>query len=626
MLCFSAGVVAAQPPLDQRGIDSLVQLYETTGDDWQKQAQLGLELSRQFFRREEYELATKICRELLTLAAQHEIDSLAGKAYGNLMNIDAWTEEKNYELYADSAIYFLQRANRPLLLAKVYSNASYTLARRGRCERGIAYMETADSLYGDAQLPVSSLVKQRMRYCGVLQQCSMHERIPALAKEYIPLLQQEKDYDGLRLLYDFCFNSHGELGEIDSAEIYIKKCEAILPKINRVQGHYVFYVNAARAYMVAERFQQAYEMLQIAKSLYSPGRQDAALHYNLGQAALGTKRFRESARSFEIALNYFKSIDYAENISVTHQQLAEAYAELGDFQTAYAHWKAGDKLRDSLATAQHTERIEELTVQYETERVERELAVSELSLQQQITRNRWLLIVVAAGVFATLIIYAFLRARRRRKQLEYDKRQAELRYNLLRAQMNPHFIFNSLNSIQSFFSNQRFSQGNEFLGAFSQLVRKVLEQTGQKAISLTEELETLQLYLDLEKLRLGSVLNFAIHLDSSLESDLIRVPPLILQPFVENAIWHGIAPKSGTGKIDIFIEYNQQQDALHAIIEDDGVGIQVGKVNSENHRSRGVAITRERLGIGGKIDIRNRGEVHPGHHGVRTELIIPLWD
>ena len=159
------------------------------------------------------------------------------------------------------------------------------------------------------------------------------------------------------------------------------------------------------------------------------------------------------------------------------------------------------------------------------------------------------------------------------------------------------------------------------------MVRKVLEQTGQKAITLSEELETLHLYLELEKLRLGNLLSFNIHLDESVESDLIRVPPLIFQPFVENAIWHGIAPKNEPGRIDIFINYHANQDALYAIVEDDGLGIQPVPYNSSSsHRSRGVEITRERLGNEGKIAIQNLNDLEPHRTGVRTELVIPLWD
>ncbi|MEL6356344.1 MAG: histidine kinase, partial [Bacteroidota bacterium] len=178
-----------------------------------------------------------------------------------------------------------------------------------------------------------------------------------------------------------------------------------------------------------------------------------------------------------------------------------------------------------------------------------------------------------------------------------------------------------------FFSNQRCERGNEFLGAFSQLVRQVLEQTGQKAISLTEELATLALYLQLEKLRLGNQLAFKVHLDPVVEGDLIRVPPLIFQPFVENAIWHGIAPKEAPGKIDIHIAYHAEQDALIAVIEDDGLGMRPNNTTMSNgHRSRGVEITRERLGIGGKIEIKNLNDFEPHRTGVRTELVIPLWD
>jgi sensor histidine kinase YesM len=161
---------------------------------------------------------------------------------------------------------------------------------------------------------------------------------------------------------------------------------------------------------------------------------------------------------------------------------------------------------------------------------------------------------------------------------------------------------------------------------FSQLVRRILEQTGQASISLHEELETLRIYLDLEQLRMGEMLSYTIHVSPEVELELLDVPPLVLQPFVENAIWHGIAPKNGAGRIDIYLDYDERLESLHCIIEDDGMGMKLGNKPDNGHRSQGVDITRRRLGKGGRIDIQNRADKEAGITGVRTELIIPLKD
>ncbi|MFK7937500.1 MAG: sensor histidine kinase [Saprospiraceae bacterium] len=186
---------------------------------------------------------------------------------------------------------------------------------------------------------------------------------------------------------------------------------------------------------------------------------------------------------------------------------------------------------------------------------------------------------------------------------------------MLRAQMNPHFVFNSLNSIQGFFANNKFRVGNEFLGKFSRLIRRVLDQSVVHEITLREELETLELYLELEKVRMNDRLHYQFHFDPNLESEFIKVPPLVLQPFVENAIWHGIAPKNDDGRIDIYLKTNATEDRLNVIVEDDGIGLKL-KTAPSDHQSRGIQITRERLGKDSLVTINNRKD----RTGVRVEI------
>ncbi|MEM9261045.1 MAG: histidine kinase, partial [Bacteroidota bacterium] len=315
------------------------------------------------------------------------------------------------------------------------------------------------------------------------------------------------------------------------------------------------------------------------------------------------------------------------------QELAEFYAHYGDTQAALGNTKLAAEyqrksreVNDSLLTVRHQARIDHLMAEYETERIKRRLVqseVSRLTAERSAARYRLIGLLLLLACLLGGAIWWYLNNRRRRRQLEYKKQQAELRYALLRAQMNPHFIFNSLNSIQSFFSNQRFNTGNDYLSIFSQLVRRILEQTAQTAIPLSEELETLELYLSLEKLRLGKLLSYDIHLIGDVAPDITYVPPLVFQPFVENAIWHGIAPRNAPGKIDIFIRYEEEQHYLHGRIEDDGIGLQAPP-KIESHRSQGVRITRERLGPGGNVNISNRFGPDRQVEGVRTELIIPL--
>lgn len=182
-------------------------------------------------------------------------------------------------------------------------------------------------------------------------------------------------------------------------------------------------------------------------------------------------------------------------------------------------------------------------------------------------------------------------------QLQQQATTNELR--ALRSQMNPHFIFNALNSIKSFTLNSDAEQANFYLTKFSKLIRQVLENSRSERISLKNELEMLTLYLDMEKLRVGDKFDYQIKVEDEVETEFVEIPPMLIQPYVENAIWHGLMHKEEKGKISINI--NQQGNSLIIKIEDNGIGRQkAAEIKSKtgtSHKSFGMKITAERLDI-----------------------------
>ena len=169
----------------------------------------------------------------------------------------------------------------------------------------------------------------------------------------------------------------------------------------------------------------------------------------------------------------------------------------------------------------------------------------------------------------------------------------------LRAQMNPHFIFNSLNSINRFILQNDRAQASEYLTKFSKLVRMILQNSQASLITLESELESLDLYLNLESLRFNYHFAYNITVPKDLDKEVLQVPPLILQPYVENAIWHGLMHKEEKGHLDIDI--SEKDDQLFLRIRDDGVGREKAKAMSSKsatkHKSMGLRITENRIAI-----------------------------
>jgi LytS/YehU family sensor histidine kinase len=187
-----------------------------------------------------------------------------------------------------------------------------------------------------------------------------------------------------------------------------------------------------------------------------------------------------------------------------------------------------------------------------------------------------------------------------RKQAELQKQTSELEIQALRSQMNPHFIFNCLNSINLFILKNETETASDYLTKFSRLIRMVLNNSKHKYVTLNEELDCLELYIQMEQLRFNHSFLYKIKCSADIDAEEMLVPPLLLQPFVENAIWHGLMNKeNGTGNLGISL---QLKDAiLECIITDNGVGRKAAKElsssSSPKHRSMGLQITKDRISL-----------------------------
>ena len=186
-----------------------------------------------------------------------------------------------------------------------------------------------------------------------------------------------------------------------------------------------------------------------------------------------------------------------------------------------------------------------------------------------------------------------------RQQTELQQYTRELEMKALKAQMNPHFIFNSLSSINWFILKNQTREASDYLTSFSRLIRMVLNNSEKQLIGLDEELKMLRLYLDMEQLRLQNSFDYKIEMMNNLDISEIYMPPMILQPFCENAIWHGLAHKPEKGLLTI--NFNLSDNMLYCNIIDNGVGRKKAEVmkNKAGHtdKSMGIQITKSRLSL-----------------------------
>jgi ligand-binding sensor domain-containing protein/putative methionine-R-sulfoxide reductase with GAF domain len=188
------------------------------------------------------------------------------------------------------------------------------------------------------------------------------------------------------------------------------------------------------------------------------------------------------------------------------------------------------------------------------------------------------------------------------KLLEVNKLFAESQLKALRAQMNPHFVFNCLNSIQECIVTKKYSEASAYLNKFAKLFRLVLHHSGKMLITINDEVEILTLYLELELMRFDQSFQYTVHIDPELESDDILMPSMILQPYVENALWHGLMHQEGERNLNIAF-YKMSDDVFSCVVEDNGIGrkksaeLKKQKIGSHGFESKGMKMIEERLDV-----------------------------
>ena len=183
--------------------------------------------------------------------------------------------------------------------------------------------------------------------------------------------------------------------------------------------------------------------------------------------------------------------------------------------------------------------------------------------------------------------------------------------------MNPHFIFNSLNSIRDYLSRNRTEEAGEYLARFASLMRSILENSEQKEVPISDDIDAMKLYLELELLRLNNSFSYRIVVDDSIDVERTYIPPLILQPFIENSIWHGLNAKSGDDGM-LSVEIHQKEGMLCCVVEDNGKGR--GGVDV-SRRSFGMKITSDRIRM---LDKKATMRVVDLEQGTRVEIWLPI--
>lgn len=450
-------------------------------------------------------------------------------------------------------------------------------------------------------------------------------------------------------------NLYTEMGRLDSARWYYDEALRIDQQTGKQTGVALSLANIAFLFDKKERYDSAlvYHLRGLAIREKLPSQEDLAR--SLIGVGLGYKRLKQLAqakRYLSRARELAESLGSKPMQKDVYQHLAEIHAAEGDFTRAYSFHVLYTSISDSLLGEQTARQLNELQTRYETAEKDNQIALlaseKEISEKEaaQLSTTRKALI---AGLFATaalalLIIYIF-RQRYRNQRLVQKKnevvKEAQLRQQLselemkaLRAQVNPHFMFNCMNSINRLILQGENEKASAYLAKFSKLVRQILENAGKSFVPLEQELSLLESYIELETLRFKERINYQILVADEVDVEDISIPSMLLQPFVENAIWHGLMhkPNGETGKILIDIRGDNGQ--LLCSVADNGIGREKARQLQEQSvlkkTSMGVQITEERLRLWGQqkghssIKITDLKDAAGLAAGTRVEIQIPI--
>ena len=361
-------------------------------------------------------------------------------------------------------------------------------------------------------------------------------------------------------------------------------------------------------------------------------------NYNQGQAYLNSDKPIEAIPYLKTSIDIATDIGVLENEVLGYEALFEAYEKAGDYNQALHAYKQFVRSKDSLIREQEKEKLLALKLEAALSDRDKHIALLkkeagldhmqfDLTLKEKEDEARVskiLMYSLMAGISILLVsLVVFLRGNREKK-----KANKLLLLKSLRTQMNPHFIFNSLNSVNSFISQNDERSANKYLSEFSRLMRMVLENSKYDFVSLASEVKTLELYIGLEHLRFEDKFDFEFEIDVA-SVDEIHVPPMLIQPYIENAVWHGL--RYGDEKGTLKVSCTESKDSLHWAIQDNGIGRARSKEIKTKHQSEGKSTgmknTKERLRIIKELydqditllvsDLKEDGT------GTKVELVIP---
>jgi tetratricopeptide (TPR) repeat protein len=576
---------------------------------------------------------------------QLKIRLLAGNYFAYLLNFN----QSNFHLNKAVSIAINSKQNRWIAESYIYKAWNYMIQNNKDSavyftDRALVYARRSDSKYIQA-LCLNSQAKV-FDYFGQIE-LSVAKNINALQIAY----EANNRYQIAKFNREIGI-SQRSIFNLDDAEYYFNQSIEYAKLIRDDRQLAMSLSNLGMVYFDRKKYDQAIQTMRNAIAILNQQQDLNGLgesYNNLGIIYREKKSYNEAASNFNQALVYFEATGNKEKIAgvyhnvgtifqkqrkyknalnylersieirekfgskneiyKTYRVLSEIYKSLGNSTKALYYLQLYLDYIDGNTTIQSARKIAELSEAYRSDQRERLISSQADSIEKQrqektltatklentqLRNNLMLYIIIGLIIIAVLgVVIGFYRWNQ--TKIKQQRREAEMSQTLLRTQMNPHFIFNAMSVIQSYIFENDSVNSSKFLVNFSRLMRLILENSPKEFIPLETEIEILQKYLETQKLRFEDRFEFSINIDDDIAIDQTMIPPMITQPFIENALEHGQLHTIDGGIITI--SFKREKEMLEILIEDNGIGRKGAELNkkSKAHKSMAMQITKERI-------------------------------
>jgi tetratricopeptide (TPR) repeat protein len=489
-------------------------------------------------------------------------------------------------------------------------------------------LELSDKFKGDPQVAQRSACVALNSIGNINMSLNQPEQALEMFKESLIREKKINNELGIAINLQNIGSAYQNMNQPDVALTYFKNSLQVNEKLNSMVGRAICLNSIGEIYLKKNEPIEALKNFNMALVFAEKTKDDyyiSQTHANLGKAFLNLNRPDLALSELEKFNKIALKINSGLLIKDSYQLLSFYYEKKGNYRLALENFKTSVECNDSIVNEKNTRYLNELQTIYEAKKKEQQIEL--LTAENEIKNQRAiiLLIVIFTILVTTIFIY-FSQIKRTEQQ------KTELKLKLFRSQMDPHFIFNALGSIQSFMYQNEQGKAASYLGQFSSLTRSVLKNSNKELITLEEELETLKNYIEIEKMRKRDCFQYILDVDENIETCFVYVPPIFLQPFVENAIQHGFAKKDCTqGMISINIK--QKPKSILINITDNGQGINSSLKNKKesSHQSMGMKIFRERIRLierkykkTVKFEVFDVSEKNPELTGTSVNIDFPL--